>query len=61
MSKRIEKKFSQFMERALRLSKDAAMVYEYLLPSESKYAEFLQRIHDEALELYYVAQEGRDQ
>lgn len=51
---------TRFAERLLRLSGDAAKVYENLSPSETKYWEALQRIHDDALELYYVALEGKD-
>lgn len=57
---RIKVSLTRFAERSLRLSKDAAAVYEMLMPSESKYAEALQQIHDGALELYYTALEGED-
>ena len=57
---RIKLSLGRFADRALRLSKDAAAVYEMLLPSETKYAEALQQIHDGALELYYAAQEGQE-
>lgn len=61
MSKHIKIVLNRFAERAMRLSLDSAANYEGLFASEVKYADYLQRIHDLALEIYYIAKEGAEE
>ena len=50
---RIKPVLRRWAERSLRLSKDAAALYDALVPSEYLYGELIREIHDEALEMYY--------
>ena len=58
---RTRQSLARFAERALRLAKDSAAVYDGLLPSEAKYADALQLIHDRSLEVYYLALRGMEE
>lgn len=61
MSKHIKMVLNRFAERALRLGKDSAETYEHLFASEARYGEALQRIHDAAIEIYYIAKDGAEE